>query len=117
MLARKSLSFEKDLPTVTTNSMTEGAITTRGTQVTETSVINMVGSRIRFKIIAEGNFIMGVQQPNYLSALFDEGLQYRIVNAHRSAISAYHDFINGKPIGKHPNICALLTGIFNERPP
>ena len=97
--------------------MTEGAITTRGSQVTETNVINMVGSRIRFKIIAEGNFVIVVQQPNYLSALFDEGLQYRIVNAYRSAISAYHDFINRKPIGKHPNICTLLTGIFDERPP
>ena len=53
---------------------------------------------------------------NYLSTLFDEGLQYRTVNAHRSAISAYHNFINGEPIGKHPKICALLTGIFNERP-
>ena len=67
--------------------MTEGAITTRGSQVTETNVINVVGSRIRFKIIAEGNFIIGVQQPNYLSALFDEGLQYRIVNASVSYFS------------------------------
>ena len=54
---------------------------------------------------------------NYLSTLFDEGLLYRTVNAHRSAISAYHNFINGEPIGKHPKICPLLTGIFNERPP
>ena len=54
---------------------------------------------------------------NYLSTLFDEGLQYRTVNAHWSAISAYHNFINGKPIGKHPKVCALLTGIFNKRPP
>ena len=54
---------------------------------------------------------------NYLSILFDEGLLYRTVNAHRSAISAYHNFINGEPIGKHPKICPLLTGIFNERQP
>ena len=54
---------------------------------------------------------------NYLSTLFDEGLQYQTVNAHRSAISAYHNFINGKPIGKRPKICALLTGISNERAP
>ena len=54
---------------------------------------------------------------NYLSTLFDEGLQYRTVNAHWSAISAYHNFINGKPIGKHPKVCAILTGIFNKRPP
>ena len=54
---------------------------------------------------------------NYLSTLFNEGRQYQTVNAHRSAISAYHNFINGKPIEKHPKVCALLTGIFNERPP
>ena len=53
---------------------------------------------------------------NYLSTLFDEGHQYRTVNAHRSAISAYHNFINGEPIDKHLKICALRTGIFNERP-
>ena len=52
---------------------------------------------------------------NYFSTLFDEGLQYRTVQ-HRSAISAYHNFINGEPIGKHPKICALVTGVFNKRP-
>ena len=54
---------------------------------------------------------------NYLSTLFDEGLQYRTANAHQSAILAYHHFTNREPIGKHPKVCALLTGIFNERPP
>ena len=54
---------------------------------------------------------------NYLSPLFDEGLQYRTVNAHRTAISVHHNFINGEPIGKRPKICSLLTEIFNERPP
>ena len=51
---------------------------------------------------------------NYLSTLFDEGFQYQTVNAHRSAVSAYHNFINGEPIGKHLKIGALLTEIFNE---
>ena len=41
--------------------MVEGAITTRENQVTETN-INIVDSRVRFTIIAEGNFNMGVQQ-------------------------------------------------------
>ena len=54
---------------------------------------------------------------SHLSTLFYEGLQYRTVNARRSAFSAYHNFIDGEAIGKHPKICALLTGIFNERPP
>ena len=44
-------------------------------------------------------------------------LQYQTINAHRSAISACHNFINGEPTGKHPKMYALLTGIFNERPP
>ena len=52
-----------------------------------------------------------------LSTLFDEGLHYQTENAHWSAILAFHDFINGGPIGKHPKLCALLTGIFNEIPP
>ena len=41
--------------------MTEGAITTRENQVIETN-INMVDCRVRFTIIAESNFNMGVQQ-------------------------------------------------------
>lgn len=39
------------------------------------------------------------------------------INCHRSAISAYHDFCDGKPVGKHLRVCALLGGVFNERPP
>ena len=40
---------------------TGGAITTRGNQVIETNK-NMVNSKVRFNIIAEGNFNMEVQQ-------------------------------------------------------
>ena len=54
---------------------------------------------------------------NYLSTLFDEGFQYQTVNANRSAVSAFHNFVNGEPVGKHPKIGALPTGIFNEIPP
>ena len=42
--------------------MAEGAITTWGNQVIETNIIDMVDSRVRFKIIAEENFNMGVRQ-------------------------------------------------------
>ena len=49
---------------------------------------------------------------NYLSTLFDQGFQYQTVNAHRSAILVYHNFINGEP-----KTCALLTGTFSQRPP
>ena len=54
---------------------------------------------------------------NYLSKLFEQGLQYRTINSHRSAILAYHDYVDGKPAGKHPRVCDLLTGVFNQRPP
>ena len=42
--------------------------------------------------------------------------KYRTINSHRSAILAYHDYVDGKPVGKHPRVCALLTGVFNQRP-
>ena len=54
---------------------------------------------------------------NYLSTLFEKGLQYRTINLQRSAISPYHNYVDGKPVGKHPRVCALLTGVFNQRPP
>ena len=54
---------------------------------------------------------------DFFSEKFDKGLQYRTLNCLRSAISAYHVHIDGKSVGKHPKVCALLTGIFNQRPP
>ena len=46
-----------------------------------------------------------------------KGLQYQTINSHRSAISAYHDYVDGKPVGKHARVCALLAGVFSQRPP
>ena len=54
---------------------------------------------------------------NYLAYLFQEGYQYRTINSHRSAISAYHPHIDGRPVGEHPKLCDLLAGAFNQRPP
>ena len=54
---------------------------------------------------------------DFLSEKFDKGLQYRTLNCLRSAISAHHVHIDGKSVGKHPKVCALLAGIFNQRPP
>ena len=34
-----------------------------------------------------------------------------------SAILAFHDPIGGTKVGNHPRISALMTGIFNQRPP
>ena len=52
-----------------------------------------------------------------MSQLFQNGLQYRTINNYRFAISAFHDHIQGKPVGEHPRICSLVAGVFNSRPP
>ena len=51
-----------------------------------------------------------------LSQLFQNGIQYGNINNYRSAISAFHDHIQGKPVGEHPKICSLVAGVFNSRP-
>ena len=57
------------------------------------------------------------QVVNHLSFLFDAGLEYRTIGCHSPAISAYYEFIDGKPVGQHPKVCALLKGVFNKRSP
>ena len=52
-----------------------------------------------------------------MSQLFQNGFQYRTINNYTSATSAFHDYIQGKPVGEHPRICSLVAGIFNSRPP
>ena len=54
---------------------------------------------------------------NYLSTVFEKGLQYRTINPHCSAISAYRDYVDGKPVKNHPRVRASLTGVFNQRRP
>ena len=58
------------------------------------------------------NFII-----NSLSEKFDKVLQHRTLNYLRSAISAYYVHIDGKSVGKHSKVSALLAGIVNQRPP
>ena len=53
----------------------------------------------------------------FLPNLFSEGLEYRIINGYRSAISAYHEKAERIPIGQHPKVYQLLSGVFNKRPP
>ena len=54
----------------------------------------------------------------YLSSLFyHEKLLYRTIGLHRLAISVYHVHVDDKPIGQHPLVCCLLSGIFNSRSP
>ena len=47
----------------------------------------------------------------YLSELFDNGLQYR------SAISASHLSVDGSSIGSHQLVSRFMKGIFELRPP
>ena len=54
---------------------------------------------------------------NFLAFLYEKGYEYSSINSHRSAISAYHVHIDNNPIGQHPRVCTLMTGIFNNRPP
>ena len=38
------------------------------------------------------------------------------MNNHKSASSAFHEQIQGKPVAEHLRVCALLAVIFNSRP-
>ena len=53
----------------------------------------------------------------YLSDLCHEGLSYRTINCHRSAISSYHVQVDGHPVGQHALVQKVMTGVFNENPP
>ena len=54
---------------------------------------------------------------NFLAALYDEGYQYRSLNAYRSAISSVHEKIDGYDVGQHPMVTRLIKGAFQGRPP
>ena len=53
---------------------------------------------------------------DFLAFLFESGYEYRTLCTHRSAVSALHTIIDGRPVGEHPQICSLITGVFNNRP-
>ena len=54
---------------------------------------------------------------DFLSELFEDGLQHRTINSIRSAVSMTHDQVEGVPIGQHPLVTRLLKGVYNLRPP
>ena len=54
---------------------------------------------------------------NFLATCFHEDYEYQTIGVYRLAISAYHDLVEGKPIGQHSLISSLMTGIFNGHPP
>ena len=53
----------------------------------------------------------------FLTTEFLQGKQYRTINTYRSAISMTHGPIDGVVVGKHPLVCRLLKGVYNQRPP
>ena len=58
---------------------------------------------------------------DYLADLYQQGRPYRSIALHRSAISAYHNpMVVGNalvPVGRHPMISTLMSGVHNLRPP
>ena len=53
----------------------------------------------------------------FLTSEFKQRKQYRTINSYRSAISMTHGPIDGVVVGKHPFVCRLLKGIYNQRSP
>jgi hypothetical protein len=53
----------------------------------------------------------------FLSDSFDNGLQYRSINALRSTLSVTHPKIDGYPVGQHAYVVNLLKRILNQHPP
>ena len=54
---------------------------------------------------------------DFLGELFDARYEYRTINSHRSAISVYHQTIDGKVVSSNEKVCKLLSGLFNLHPP
>ena len=54
---------------------------------------------------------------DFITSLFEEGLEYRTINLIRSAVSSTHGRIEGIPIGQHPLVKQLFKGVYNSRPP
>ena len=57
------------------------------------------------------------QVADFLSDLFNEGLQYRTIAGYRFMLSAVLPHYENVTIGQHPHIIRLLKGVFNSRPP
>ena len=53
---------------------------------------------------------------NFLSKLFKDGASYSTVNLASSAVSAYINPESEHKIGRHPVICRLMKGVFEQRP-
>ena len=53
---------------------------------------------------------------DFLADCFEKGLSAAYIGVIRSAISCYHNHIDGRPVGQHPYIIKLLDGVKTQRP-
>ena len=53
---------------------------------------------------------------DYIVELLDRGLEYRTINVVRSAISAYHDLVDGQEVGKHHLVKKAMRAVSNRKP-
>lgn len=54
---------------------------------------------------------------DFLTDLYHQGFTYSAINTARSALSSYVILEDGTYIGKHPLVCRLMKGIFQNKPP
>ena len=54
---------------------------------------------------------------DFLAFMFESGYEYRTICKHRSAVSALHNNIEGRPVEEHPQVNSLITGAYNNQPP
>ena len=52
---------------------------------------------------------------DFLAELFELGFEYSNINTHISVISTFHEPIEEFAVEKHPKVCNLMTGVYNER--
>ena len=69
-------------------------------------------SDLVYRIICSLNYVLDIA-----TFLYGMELEYFTVNPHRAAISAYHGYVENSPVGKHPGVSGLMTGVFNMNPP
>ena len=49
--------------------------------------------------------------------MFEKGYEYSTICSHRSAISAFHEKVEGFTVADHPQVSSLISGVFVKRPP
>ena len=54
---------------------------------------------------------------DFLAALFEKGLEYRVVGTYRSVLSAFHNPTGNFQVNNHPRVSTLMSGILNKRTP